>query len=175
MKSIIAALFGLFLSLVNALSITEPSAATGWVVNSTSNRVAWTSSQGDPSQFDIRLINSNSSILQGALAIASSVPVTNQSIIAVILALIPASGYTVIFTNQSQVNQTFASSQSFTILPAGSPQPTVPVSTTTSASSTSTTSASGSGSTSKANAGIQLKQNLGLIGAILGLGLTLIN
>jgi len=164
----------LFSTLVRAFTITEPNSGTGWVVNSTQNRVVWSSDQSDPATFDIRLINSNGSILQGAYAIANSVPKANQTVLAAILNILPGNGYTVIFTNQSQSNQTYTTSQSFTILPAGSSQPTptpTPTTSSNSATSTGNSSSGGSGGHSP-NARVKVQFSLGLL--IVSVGLALI-
>jgi hypothetical protein len=135
------------------LSITSPSSSEFWVFNA-SNSVNWTSSGGDPSSFDIGIINTqNTTGLTGVFSIAQSVP-NNLSFTVTNVTLTPGDNYILQFFNSSNTTQVLANSSSFTVKPNGTtPAPPVGSSSASGSSGSATGGASGSGTSSSTASG----------------------
>ncbi|KAF9073226.1 hypothetical protein BDP27DRAFT_1319067 [Rhodocollybia butyracea] len=126
-------------------SISSPSGSEFWVFNR-SNAVNWTSTAGDPTEFNIDIINTNSSILNGAFSIAPSVA-NSLSFVISNVTLVPGDGYIMQFVNVSDPTQVFVNSSAFTVMPNGTaPAPPVTGSSSASGNGSSGSATSGSGS-----------------------------
>ncbi|KAJ4475026.1 mitochondrial developmentally regulated MAPK-interacting protein [Lentinula aciculospora] len=141
-------------------SISSPSSSEFWVFNS-SNSINWTSTEGDPTSFNIDIINLENTTLNGAFSIASGVA-NNLSFEVTDVTLVPGDNYICQFVNSSNITQIFANSSTFSVKPAGT-TPASPVSASSAASSGSSGSAtsgtSGSSTASGSAAGSSSTSN----------------
>jgi len=121
------------------ITINTPSASQYWVQN-TSNLIAWTYTQGDPTSVDIIVTNSNTQTLNGAFSIARGVPVSSESFTVTDVTLVVGTGYQVSFVSPANASQVLAQSSNFEVkVPGTSPAPT---STPTTAAASGTLSGS---------------------------------
>ncbi|KAF8825626.1 mitochondrial developmentally regulated MAPK-interacting protein [Lentinula edodes] len=132
------------------ISITAPSSSEFWVFN-TSNPINWTSTGGDPTSFNIDIINLDNTTLNGAFSIASGVA-NNLSFEVTNVTLVPGDNYICQFVNSSNITQVFVNSSTFSVKPAGT-TPAPPVSSSAASSSGSSGSASSGASGSSTASG----------------------
>ncbi|KAK7690512.1 hypothetical protein QCA50_005610 [Cerrena zonata] len=137
----LAAALALIPAALATITITQPSSSDFWVQNTT-NIIAWSFDQGDTNPISIIVTNSNNTFLNGNFSIAEFVDLSNGTFTVTNVTLVEADGYTVSFVNP--INQTviLATSQSFSVKPAG----TTPASSGTPTSGSTSTSASASAS-----------------------------
>jgi len=119
-KSLIAAsvLAASFVPFASALTITSPGAGSYWIFG-TSNTISWTYNNGDANPISITVTNPDNSLLNGVFSIAQNVQVSQKSFTVTQVTLKPGSGYIVNFVNATNTNQTYVSSGSFDVKPAG--------------------------------------------------------
>lgn len=103
---------------VSAISIIGPTSDYYWVFGE-SNTIIWSASAGDPSPISITITNPDNSILNGQFSIAQGISVDTSSVTVTNVTLRPDSGYVVNFVNPNNGSDIYASSQSFTVQPAG--------------------------------------------------------
>ncbi|PWN46561.1 hypothetical protein IE53DRAFT_392533 [Violaceomyces palustris] len=112
-------LFGLSLLLGPAaceLSIIRPASGLNWVVK-TNNQLYWQG--GSPSTFDIRLVNSNSTILSSNLTLATNISAELGGIF-VSPDVNPGDGYQIVLYNATNSSIVYSTSDRFVILPVNS-------------------------------------------------------
>ncbi|KAI0698172.1 Ser-Thr-rich glycosyl-phosphatidyl-inositol-anchored membrane family-domain-containing protein [Cerioporus squamosus] len=165
------------IAVANALNIVNPNENAYWVQNTT-NTITWQFSQGDPSSFNIYLVNGNNQTLNGPFAIASVVNASDQIFtVNTSVTLREGDNYQVQFVNTSNITQVFATSHNFTVKPPGTaPAPTSSASSSSSAASGTATSPSSSSGTASATGGanhngaMSLSTSQGVFGVIAACG-----
>jgi len=157
------------------ITITTPSASAYWVQN-TSNMIAWTYNQGDPSSVDVLITNQNNATLNGAFSIARGVPVSQESFTVTDVTLRTATGYQVSFVDPNNATNVLAQSAQFEVkAPGTSPAPTTaPTSGSTSANGTASGSAASSAtatasSSNKSNAALGLVADASSVSYVYGI------
>jgi len=105
-------------SCVSALTITAPGSGGYWIFGK-SNTISWTFNKGDANPISITVTNPDNSLLNGAFSIAQNVQVSQKSYTVTDVTLKPGDGYIVNFVNATNPNQTYVSSSSFSVEPAG--------------------------------------------------------
>ncbi|KAJ4473423.1 mitochondrial developmentally regulated MAPK-interacting protein, partial [Lentinula edodes] len=129
------------------ISITAPSSSEFWYVDLSMA----TSTGGDPTSFNIDIINLDNTTLNGAFSIASGVA-NNLSFEVTNVTLVPGDNYICQFVNSSNITQVFVNSSTFSVKPAGT-TPAPPVSSSAASSSGSSGSASSGASGSSTASG----------------------
>ncbi|CAH7685901.1 hypothetical protein PPACK8108_LOCUS20497 [Phakopsora pachyrhizi] len=132
-----------------ALTITSPSASSYWVQFST-NTIAWSLSNGDPTDVTLQVINRNSTTLNGVFTIAEYVKASLESYTVTNVTLVTAEE----MVNPMNNSQVYATSGTFGVKPSGTtPAPVTGPSGQTSANGTSSTGPNGTAGSRNGTAG----------------------